>query len=350
LKGKTRRCPHCGAPVAKKAKTCLMCGASLEGKGHLSSVPIFEMLILLAIVGSVTLWALKPWRKVRMEALSFLLPATVTSTAEARFTPPAVPSPVFTPTPTVTPTLTPIVHTVVSGETLTSIAAHYGTTVEAIAEANDIAPEQLLRVGQRLIIPSVGAIGGARPTATNPEVVIHVVQPGDSLYAICVRYGVSAEAIMTANKISNPELLRIGQELIIPLETPMPAPTPTPRPTSTPTPGPPYQAPVPLRPADGQVFHGTEEPIMLAWTSVGILGDDEYYLVRLRYLMDDKVVAEWHEWRKDTSWRVPSERCPPLEARSHLFLWDVTVMHRVDGKDKGEPISPTSESRSFYWY
>jgi len=351
---KERQCPHCGARVAQKAKTCLMCGASLERKRHLSSIPILDILLLLGIVGLVALWLAKPWQEVELGALSLAPSFTSTPVTEAMAISTVVSSPTSTPTlpptPIIAPTTIPIVHAVASGENLTSIAARYGTTVEAIAAANNIDPEQLLQVGQELIIPSIGATGGAEPLTATPEVLTYVVQPGDSLYSICVQYGASAEVIMAANDISDPNLIKADQELIIPLGTPTPVPTSTSTPTFTPTPGPPHKAPIPLHPPDDKFFHGTEEPILFAWTSVGILGDDEYYLVRLRHMMDDEVTTEWSERVEETSWRVPSEICPPLEARSHLFCWDVTVMRRTGEEGEGEPLSPISEPRRFYWY
>jgi LysM repeat protein len=55
------------------------------------------------------------------------------------------------------------VHVVAWGETLTSIAHHYGSTITAIAAANGIAHPSYLRVGQRLTIPGAGPV--ATPTA-----------------------------------------------------------------------------------------------------------------------------------------------------------------------------------------
>jgi LysM repeat protein len=52
----------------------------------------------------------------------------------------------------------PIVHSVASGETLTSISHHYGTTIAAIVQANGIRDASYLRVGQRLIIPGTSAL------------------------------------------------------------------------------------------------------------------------------------------------------------------------------------------------
>jgi len=43
-----------------------------------------------------------------------------------------------------------------------------------------------------------------------------VVQPGETLSQIAKQYGVSVDALMAANGIADPHLIKIGQELIIP--------------------------------------------------------------------------------------------------------------------------------------
>ncbi len=77
------------------------------------------------------------------------------------------------------------------------------------------------------------------PTASpTPAATVHVVQEGEVLAQIAQRYGVSVEAIREANNLTS-DLLRVGQELIIPLPTPTPADTPpsaAPTATTTPTP------------------------------------------------------------------------------------------------------------------
>ena len=73
------------------------------------------------------------------------------------------------------------------------------------------------------------------PTSTltsTPTPVIHKVQAGDTLIDIAKQYAISAEALQEANAILNPQLLQIGQELVIPREDRALAETPT----STPTP------------------------------------------------------------------------------------------------------------------
>ena len=72
----------------------------------------------------------------------------------------------------------------------------------------------------------------ALPTPT-PTPFLHVVQPGDSLSAIAFKYGVSIEALAEANGIVDANVIRVGQELIIPGPTPAQTPV-TPIPTETP--------------------------------------------------------------------------------------------------------------------
>jgi LysM repeat protein len=71
------------------------------------------------------------------------------------------------------------------------------------------------------------------PTPTSAP-MLHVVQPGDSLSAIALRYDVSIEALAEVNGIADANVIRVGQELIIPGPTAVVAATPPP--TATPTP------------------------------------------------------------------------------------------------------------------
>ncbi len=109
-----------------------------------------------------------------------------------------------------------IVHVVQRGETMYSIARHYGTTVQAIAAANGIANPNLIYVGQRLIIPT----GGGQPGGGT----VYVVRYGDTLSSIAWRFGVSVQAIMNANGITNPNLIYVGQRLVIPASSYYPPP------------------------------------------------------------------------------------------------------------------------------
>ena len=109
----------------------------------------------------------------------------------------------------------PVVHRVAAGENLTVIARRYGTTVAAIVAANSIRNPSLLRVGQSLAIPSAKSSPAPSAVAARP-MLAHVVAAGENLTVIAHRYGTTIAAIVAANAISNPSHLRVGQQLAIP--------------------------------------------------------------------------------------------------------------------------------------
>ncbi len=104
----------------------------------------------------------------------------------------------------------PTVHVVRKGDTLYSVARQYGTTVSALVQANGLPNSNRIYVGQQLV---VSASGTAQPAATSGT---YVVQRGDTLFSIASRYGVSTQALASANGIYNPNLIRTGQSLVIP--------------------------------------------------------------------------------------------------------------------------------------
>jgi LysM repeat protein len=128
------------------------------------------------------------------------------------------------------------------GDTLWRISRQFGTTVEAIVQANRIPNPNLIYVGQVLEIP-VGptsppvptvppgptpTAGPPQPTAvptTPPAQQTYVVQPGDTLTRIAARFGTTVQAIAQANNIVNVNLIFVGQVLVIPGAVPGPAPT-----------------------------------------------------------------------------------------------------------------------------
>lgn len=124
-------------------------------------------------------------------------------------TPTATPTP--NPTPTPTPAPTPATHEVRPGETLTRISQLYDVPVNVIVDLNDIPDPNNLEIGQRLRLPE-GTEVPEQEDAPGP----YTVQQGDTLSAIAVRFGVSIDDLMAANRISDPNSIFAGQELRIP--------------------------------------------------------------------------------------------------------------------------------------
>ncbi|MDX1616251.1 MAG: LysM peptidoglycan-binding domain-containing protein [Candidatus Promineifilaceae bacterium] len=155
-------------------------------------------------------------------------------------------------------------HIIQPGETLNSIAAAYGITVEELVRANELPNPNIIYVGQMLIIPE------PRPVAQQPNTgllpadqgTLYTVQPGDTMAEISARFGLPAEVLAAANDIANPNRLYAGQILLLPhdlleggvtvVEAPRrpsnaaaaPPPTELPPPVVN-TAGPPEQTPAP---------------------------------------------------------------------------------------------------------
>jgi LysM repeat protein len=104
-------------------------------------------------------------------------------------------------------------HTVGRGETLSAIAARYGTTVQALVRANGLASANMIYAGQRLTIPGGGAAGSS---GGSQQGSVYTVRSGDTLAAIAARYGATAWAIANANGLANANYIYPGQQLKIP--------------------------------------------------------------------------------------------------------------------------------------
>lgn len=103
------------------------------------------------------------------------------------------------------------IHVVQPGETLFKISVRYGVPMADIITVNGIVNPERIYAGQHLIIPTPGST----PAAAQPA-VRHVVQRGEYLSQIAVKYGVPMSSILQANRIANPSLLYVGQTLVIP--------------------------------------------------------------------------------------------------------------------------------------
>ncbi len=99
------------------------------------------------------------------------------------------------------------VHTVASGETLSTIAADYGLKTSTLLWENNIGNANSLKVGQKLVIPPVDG-------------VTHKVASGESIEKIAEEYKVEEEAIREQNNILVADV-NVGDEVFVPGAKPL---------------------------------------------------------------------------------------------------------------------------------
>ena len=97
-----------------------------------------------------------------------------------------------------------VVYVVQRGDTLSKIAAQHGTTYQKLAAYNNISNPSLIRVGQEIRIPGVASDR------------IYTVKSGDTLSSIASKYGTTYKKLAEYNNIINPNLIRVGQNIKIP--------------------------------------------------------------------------------------------------------------------------------------
>jgi membrane-bound lytic murein transglycosylase D len=109
-------------------------------------------------------------------------------------------------------------HKIRRGETLSSIANRYGTTVNAIARTNNISRTHRIIAGRMIKVPKSGAsaqsITNSATASKKQTSVRYTVRKGDSLWVIARKFSTTTKDIMAANSLSS-ATLHVGQTLTI---------------------------------------------------------------------------------------------------------------------------------------
>ncbi|MED5470890.1 MAG: LysM peptidoglycan-binding domain-containing protein [Verrucomicrobiota bacterium] len=122
------------------------------------------------------------------------------------------------------PLLTGKSHIVSGGETLSSISRKYKIGLDRLISENKILDPNALQIGQEIFIPAQKGQPAVprHETNTSPADLNadhHIVTGGDTLNRIAKRYGVSTDAIVSANSLENPNNIKIGQRITLPSQS-----------------------------------------------------------------------------------------------------------------------------------
>jgi LysM repeat protein len=282
----------------------------------------------------------------------------------------ALPTTTPTPAPT-TPTDTPappqpVEYEVQSGDTCGGIASKYGVSLSEFLSLNNLEEDPcLIRVGDKVLIPQPTPTAGPAPTlepgatqepttlseatATLPPQIIYQVRGGDTCSEIAEKYRMTVDTLIVQNGLDTNCTLQIGQVLTLTFATPTPGVSPTPIVAQTPTPQVGYNAPLLSAPLDGAQISNTQDVVTLLWLSVGLLKDDEWYVVQVQ--PSGAMTVPVFE-TKATSIKITQDIFGSVNEQE--FAWWVQVKQLVGVNDRtGERIynvvSPPSLVRHFVW-
>eukprot|EP00903_Cladosiphon_okamuranus_P004060 g4058.t1 len=130
-------------------------------------------------------------------------------------------------------TSAPTTYTVKPGDSLERIANRNNMTVSTLAKLNGLKADSIIHPNQKLIVSAGGSGTSPAPAPNNTaKQEVYKIQPGDTLYKISRKYGVSVNHLMNSNPGIQPTTLRVGETINVTAKSePAPAPTQDPAPS-----------------------------------------------------------------------------------------------------------------------
>lgn len=196
------------------------------------------------------------------------------------------------------------------------------------------------------------------PAAT-PGVVRYTVSRGDTLISIAAAYGSSVDAIRLANQLPG-DFLSVGQVLQVPLEgwTPTVVATAVAMVSPTPTAQFTYRAPNLTWPPDNQALRGSGGAPSLEWSSPASLKPSEFYVLHIDYTVNGTKKSIVKQIKQGNSYSLTAADYPGPNASGTEFSWYVLIVNSgpsssVRAEAPNPQVfasSPPSETRTFIWY
>lgn len=99
------------------------------------------------------------------------------------------------------------------GDTFSTIARRFRTTVAYLKDINDFSRKKRLRLGMKILVPDRTPLTEKRPELSGR---FYIVQPGDSLASIASKYQITVNDLKKANRLSRKSKVKSGKKLILP--------------------------------------------------------------------------------------------------------------------------------------
>lgn len=177
----------------------------------------------------------------------------------------------------------------------------------------------------------------------------YTVTPGDTVVSIAARFGSSVDAILRANGLSDQDFIRPGDVLVIPVRE-VPSEVLASGPVEDGPANPPFYAePRLIGPADDAVI-GREEAILLRWVSVDVLAPNEWYVLLIYPISGSarsfpSIWTKATSFRMDGDLAPPAG-----DSATYVWQVSVVRVKPGTGNQYAlEPASPPSGMRSFSW-
>jgi len=116
----------------------------------------------------------------------------------------------------------PGAYTVVAGDTMSAIASRHGVSTDAMLAANAMDRASVIYPGQTLVVPGAGMQPAASvspvaaPAAPAAAAASHEIAAGDTMTGIASRYGISLDALLSANRMDRSSIIYPGQTVKVP--------------------------------------------------------------------------------------------------------------------------------------
>ena len=127
---------------------------------------------------------------------------------------PATPEPAEAATRSATPGSATLKHRVLKGESLSTIASRYRTTIDRLRALNAMSQADVLMAGQIIRVPAPGRTAATPASASGSRT--YLVRRGDTLSAIADQHHVTLSALRSANGMTSRSVLEAGTRLAIP--------------------------------------------------------------------------------------------------------------------------------------
>lgn len=196
----------------------------------------------------------------------------------------------------------------------------------------------------------------ATPAGT-PGVIRYTVQRGDTLITIAAANGSTVDAIRTANQLDS-DFLSVGQVLLVPVGawTPTATTTIVANTTATPTSQFAYAAPNLLAPSEGKQYRGSQNAPQLMWVASATLKANEFYVIHLDYRWGGEKKSIVRFVRQGTSAKLEPSDYPGANNSGTQISWYVVIVSQTPAPSapgqtaQTSAQSPPSPTWTFVWY